>query len=142
MTAARRGWAAPALVALGIMWPGVQAADAATPRPGQPAEAAATVTAWVGYPYAGFVASPWGCYPAWGGCTRPANWRLLLERQRRFDHLRQDSAAVAAPAMTNPWYGWSGAPLPPPTPEKQIQPAFRDRSVLRPEFRDGSQAPR
>lgn len=32
------------------------------------------------------------------------------------------------------WLAPPGHYLPPPTPEKHIQPEFRERSVLRPEF--------
>jgi len=125
-----------ALAALATLWPALQRAEAATPSSGQPAEAAATVAGRAGGAYAGIVTSPWGCYPGWNGCATPTNWRSLLERQRRFDDLRRDSTTAPHPSATNPWHGWSGAPLPPPTPEKQIQPAYRDRSVLRPEYRE------
>jgi len=134
-------WAVTAMVALTALWPAVQPAEAATTNSGQQAEASATVAGRAGGAYIGIVASPWGCSTAWGGCARPTDWRLMLERQRRFDDLRQDSNTAPHFAATNPWHGWSGAPLPPPTPEKHIQPAYRDRSVLRPEYReDGPQS--
>jgi hypothetical protein len=54
----------------------------------------------------------------------------MLERQRRFDELRRGPTAPATgapfrPAATSP---------PKPTPDSQIQPAYRNSSVVRPEF--------
>jgi hypothetical protein len=76
------------------------------------------------------------CYSIWCAGAGPWQWRTTLERQRRLDELRRDATPAAvgpAPAL---WNDPQGIYLPPPTPEKQIQPAYRDRSVLRPEFRD------
>jgi len=79
------------------------------------------------------------CYPIWCGGASPWQWRKMLERQRRLDELRKDPAAAATGPAAGPWDEPQGHYLPPPTPEKQIQPAYRDRSVVRPEFRDRSQ---
>ena len=90
-----------------------------------------------GVPPPGLIASPWGCYPGTAGCIDPTGRRLSLERQRRFDALRQEQASERPGASTSLWLA-PPAPryLPPPTSEDQIQPAYRDSSVVRPEFRD------
>ena len=90
-----------------------------------------------GLPPPGLIASPWGCYPGTAGCIDPSGRRLSLERQRRFDALRQEPANERAGASSSLWLA-PPAPryLPPPTSEDQIQPAYRDSSVVRPEFRD------
>lgn len=78
----------------------------------------------------------WGCHPGSGACIGGTELRLILERQRRFDFLRNELPADQAPAAGGLWRVPPYAYLPPPTPEDQIVPAYRDRSVLRPEFQD------
>lgn len=89
---------------------------------------------WAGHPQAGLSSSPWGC--RWAGCGGVSrhDLRTALERQRRFDALRQDAAAAPTGFAAGMWLAPPGHYLPPPTPEKHIQPEFRERSVLRPEF--------
>lgn len=89
---------------------------------------------WVGYPQAGLWTSTWGC--RWAGCGGFSRHELrtALERQRRFDDLRQDAAAAPPGSAAGLWLAPPGHYLPPPTPEKHIQTEFRERSVLRPEF--------
>jgi len=115
-----------------------QSADTPQPRQGRAGESAATSRLWIGYP-GGLLASPWSCRsPGCAGVGTYALW-ITLERQRRFEDLRQGSAAAQAPVATGLWLPPPGYYLPPPTPEKSIQPQFRDRSVVRPEFRDSGQ---
>jgi hypothetical protein len=105
------GWAlmlAPALLAL----------------PG-PAPAQVLAAPFVLYPH------PGACL-GYAGCAGP--W---------WDHRRQPRRPVApepaAPADPDIW-GSTGSPwgyvrrLPPPTPEAQIQPRYRDAGTIRPEF--------
>jgi hypothetical protein len=63
-------------------------------------------------------------------CISREELRIILDRQRRFDLLRQDAPA-----------GGTGYPppvrqLPPPTPDSEVQPAYLDSGSIRPEFRD------
>jgi len=87
----------------------------------------------------GQVAFAGGCY--WIGCNGavPLLRRTALERQRRLDELRKDPPKIKADATGIPWIEPQARYLPPPTPEKQIQPAYRDRSVLRSEYRDADE---
>ncbi len=84
----------------------------------------------------GFAAHRWVCHPGWGACLAGTELRLILERQHRFDALRYEAPADPDPLSRGLWRVPPYAYLPPPTPEDQIVPAYRDRSVLRPEFRD------
>lgn len=82
-----------------------------------------------GRPPAGLIAPPWGCAPGVRNCISQEELRILLERQRRFDILRQDApapGALLAPQRS----------LPPATPEAEVQPAYRESGSIRPEFRD------
>lgn len=90
---------------------------------------------WGGYPGAALFGAPWGCYPGWGGCFGALDLRLMLERQRRFDALRYEPVVDPLLATTGLWRVPPYLYLPPPTPVEQIQPAYRERSVIRPEFR-------
>lgn len=93
---------------------------------------AAAGAAWGGYRRPWMVTGPWECVPPW--CAGPYITWSMLERQRRFDELRRATARNPAPAPANLWP--QATQLPPPTPESHIQPAFRDHSVVRPEFDD------
>ena len=63
-------------------------------------------------------------------CISQEELRILLERQRRFDNPRQDAPVTGVLPMPRQW------PMPPPTPENEVQPAYRERGSVRPEFRD------
>jgi hypothetical protein len=101
------------------------------------ADAARPAPAWPAWPYPAphDFAAP--CL-AGGICARaPAHegWR---ERRERFEALRREPAAPAAPGFDlwdnagSPW-GYVRR-LPPPTPESEIQPRYRGASQVRPEF--------
>jgi hypothetical protein len=79
----------------------------------------------------------WGCVPGSPHCVTSEAYRLVLERQRRFETLGQDASQAAPPPSI--WRVPQTRYLPPPTPEADIQPAYRDRGVVRPEFRDSGQ---
>lgn len=78
----------------------------------------------------------WGCHPGWGACLGGTELRLILERQYRFDTLRNEPPAAQVPLAGGLWRVPPHAYLPPPTPGDQIVPAYRDSSVLRPDFQD------
>jgi hypothetical protein len=83
-----------------------------------------------GRPPAGLIAPPWGCAPGVRNCISQEELRILLERQRRFDNLRQDAPVTGVLPMPQQ------RPMPPPTPENEVQPAYRESGSIRPEFRD------
>ncbi len=91
---------------------------------------------WGGAARSGFATHRWVCHPGWGACLGGTELRLILERQYRFDALKNDAQVDQAPLAQGLWGAPPHAYLPPPTPEDQIVPAYRDRSVLRPEFQD------
>jgi hypothetical protein len=83
-----------------------------------------------GRPPAGLIAPPWGCAPGMGNCISREELRIILDRQRRFDLLKQDAPASGA------GYPPQVRHLPPPTPDSEVQPAYRESGSIRPEFRD------
>ena len=83
-----------------------------------------------GRPPAGLIAPPWGCAPGMRNCISREELRIMLERQRRFDLLGQDAPASGAGNLPQV------RQLPPPTPDSEVQPAYRDSGSIRPEFRD------
>jgi hypothetical protein len=83
-----------------------------------------------GRPPPGLIAPPWGCAPGVRNCISQEELRILLERQRRFDNLRQDAPVTGVLPMPQQ------RPMPPPTPENEVQPAYRESGSIRPEFRD------
>lgn len=85
-------------------------------------------------------AQRWHCRPGFGTCLGGTELRLILERQRRFEVLRGEAPAAQAPVSGSLWRGPPRSYLPPPTPADQIVPAYQDRSLLRPEFRDSGTA--
>jgi len=116
-----------------------QGAAAAASNNGEGVASAHAPRTWADFPQAGLSASPWGCRRAGcGGFSRYELW-TALERQRRFDDLRQEPAAAPTGFPASPWLAPPAYYLPPPTPEKHIQPEYRERSVLRPEFRESGQ---
>ena len=117
-----------------------QAGVAGSLSRGSPQFAAPAWSVWGGAVRSDFAARHWGCHPGWGACIGSAELRLILERQRRLDVLRNESAADQAPSAGGLWRVPPYAYLPPPTPEDQIVPAYRDRSVPRPEFQDSGKS--
>jgi hypothetical protein len=73
-------------------------------------------------------------------CGDSIQSRLELERYRRMQDLR-DGPTPSDPRVSGPNYGPWGPQryLPPPTPDANIQPAYRDASRLRPEFQPSIQ---
>jgi hypothetical protein len=63
-------------------------------------------------------------------CISREELRIILERQHRFDLLRQDVPASGAAYLPQV------RQMPPPTPESEVQPAYRESGAIRPEFRD------
>ena len=84
----------------------------------------------------GLPAHRWVCHPGWGACVGGRELRLILERQHRFDALRNEAPPAQIPLARGLWRVPPLAYLPPPTPLDQIVPAYRDHSLLRPEFQD------
>ena len=64
------------------------------------------------------------------GCGLGPDFRIQLRRELRFQALREGD-----PPATQPAFPLFQRDLPPPTPESDIQPAYRDASQIRPEFR-------
>ena len=87
----------------------------------------------------GWLAQP--CVPIGPGCVGMADLRSVLERQRRFDILRQDPPPAQTGAAAGIWVVPPRRYLPPPTSEDQILPAYRERSVVRPEWSERGFAP-
>lgn len=75
------------------------------------------------------------CGPARPGCQLSPAARRQLLRQARLEGLRQ---AAEAPAAASP--ASKQAQLPPPTAEEQIQPAYHEHGLVRPEFRGSGEA--
>ena len=107
---------------------------------GGPDAATPAWTVWGGAVRSDLAARRWGCHPGWGACLGGTELRLILERQRRFDSLRNEPPADQAPVTGALWRVPPFAYLPPPTPVDQIVPAYRDRSILRPEFQDSGKS--
>ena len=81
-----------------------------------------------------FASHRWVCHPGWGAGLGGAELRLMLERQHRFDALRNAAPADQGPVERGLWRVPPHVYLPPPTPLEQIMPAYREHSVLRAEF--------
>lgn len=85
---------------------------------------------WPGWPVTGPFVYPGACAP-YGRCFGPP-WDERRQRQRA-------APDPLPPAEVDIW-GTHGSPwgyvrrLPPPTPESQIQPRYRDASTVRPEY--------
>lgn len=96
-------------------------------------------------------------YPVWGGsvvwgyggpwfdgacggygyaCGLGPDFRTQLRRELRFQALREGD-----PPATLPGRPMFLRDLPPPTPESEIQPAYREASQVRPEFRRPADRP-
>lgn len=82
---------------------------------------------------------PPNCYTGRIACAGLPETQSRTARQRRFDALRNAPDADRASTPTSPWIVPPHVYLPPPTAEDQIQPAYRERSVIRPEFRNSGQ---
>jgi hypothetical protein len=74
---------------------------------------------------------PWIGWPCGGyGCGLGLDYRTQLRRELRLQELREVGPPAAYPA-----YPFAQHFLPPPTPMSEIQPAYREASQIRPEFR-------
>ena len=82
---------------------------------------------------------PPDCYSGRIACADLPGAQSRSARQRRFDALRNAPEAGHAPAATSLWIVPPHVYLPPPTAEDQIQPAYREHSVIRPEFKNSGQ---
>ena len=84
---------------------------------------------------------PYGMYDPWFDCAPPyrcadpVRLRIELERYRRLQELRE-RATPREPHTYGPGVGPWGPQryMPPPTPEANIRPEYRDKSKLRPEY--------
>lgn len=119
---------------------GAQAGMAGSLYRGGPYVATPAWSVWGSAARSALATRRWGCHPGWGGCIGGTELRLILERQRRLDVLRNEPPADQAPLAGGLWRVPPFAYLPPPTPEDQIVPAYRDRSILRPEFQDSDKS--
>lgn len=70
------------------------------------------------------------CGPARPGCKLSPAVRRQVMRQARLEALRDASGGMGA----GPVQQAHAAPLPAPTPEEQIQPAYLYHGTVRPEF--------
>ena len=98
------------------------------------------VGAYYGVPLARGMYYPWfSCTPPYG-CRDPVQLRLELERHQRMQELRE-RATQPEPRIYGPGDGIWGLQryIPPPTPEGNIQPAYRGASQLRPEYEHSGQ---
>ncbi len=99
------------------------------------------------YPYGAFPGPYWDC-ARFGSCLGAAGSTARTYRERREEVRRQreEIATPKGPATPDLWDS-DGSPwgytrrLPPPTPESEIQPAYRDAGQVRPEYRDAGQKP-
>jgi hypothetical protein len=73
---------------------------------------------WIGGPCGGY------------GCGLGMDYRIQLRRELRLQELRE-----GGPRATDAAYQIPQPDLRPPTPVSDIQPAYRDASQIRPEFR-------
>ncbi len=134
------------------LFAGMLAATAAAAAPPQVAAGATVVWgppgagAWVPYRY-----EPYGWNASlglWGPCgaracvDSPYLRRAIQRELAQFEHLREIEARSQRGLSTYamPLYG-PRSDWPPPTPEAQVQPAFRGSGEIRPEF-SGSGQPR
>jgi len=125
-TRQRSSFAVRATLIAGLAWGATQAATAGVVFIGP-----AWPGPWPGWPMTGPFVYPGACWP-YGSCFGPP-WDERRQRQR--------AAAPDPPPPVDPdIWGSSGSPwgyvrrLPPPTPESQIQPRYRDASTIRPEY--------
>ncbi len=78
---------------------------------------------------------PWGPCSA-GACVDSPYLRRAIQRElAQFEHLREleERAQRGLQSYGTPLYGARGD-WPPPTPEAQVQPAYRGSGEIRPEF--------
>jgi hypothetical protein len=105
---------------------GAEATKAVPARPGQPPAHLAPYP----WPYFGGACLRFGACGAWAWNDRQAPRRPV-------------APDAPAPVEQDIW-GSAGSPwgyvrrLPPPTPEKHIQPRYKDASTIRPEFEEAS----
>jgi hypothetical protein len=94
-----------------------------------------SVIAYRDFSWSGGIYARGALCPSIYTCSDSVQLRLEIERERRMQWLRE--FASSAPPRYDPAEGPWGRQryVPPPTPEATVQPAYRDKSVLRPEYR-------
>lgn len=121
------------LLALAFTAPLAASAQSATPS--------AVYPIWGGALFHGYggpwIGGPCGAYGYGYGCGLGLDYRTQLRRELRFQELREGDARTAPRAYPIPQQD-----LPPATPLSDIQPAYRDASQIRPEFRRAGDPPR
>lgn len=129
---------------LAAMFAGVLAATGVIPSQAQLAAGATMGWGWPGYgPYVPFRYGPYwyGWTGPWGPCSagacvdNPYLRRAIQRELAQLEHLREleQRAQRGLQAYGTPLYGTRGD-WPPPTPEAQMQPAYRGSGEIRPEF--------
>jgi hypothetical protein len=104
----------------------------------------------VGWPwpaYGPYWSYPYGAYAPWSACRRgfcPDDLWLLgaIRREMQQEELRRDLERRAGAGFPQGGESLYGVPryLPPPTPESQLQPAYRGSGDVRPEYRNSGHA--
>jgi hypothetical protein len=123
---------------------GVLAAAAVVPSQAQLAAGATIGWGWPGYgPHVPYRYGPhwYGWTGSWGTCSAGAcvdnpNLRRAIRRElAQLEHLREleERAQRGLQSYGTPLHGARGD-WPPPTPEAQVQPAYRGSGEIRPEF--------
>lgn len=110
---------------------GVLAAVVAAESQAQVAAGASVAWGWPGHGRIG----PWASCGA-GACVDSPHVRRAIRRElEQFEHLREleERAQGGFPSAATPLYGLRRDWVP-PTPEAQVQPAYRDSGEIRPEF--------
>ena len=91
------------------------------------------------YPYGGY--APWStCWP--GPCADGIWLRSAIRRDLQQQELRRELERRAGAGFPQGGDSLYGAPryVPPPTPESQVQPAYRGSGDVRPEYRNSGHA--
>lgn len=104
---------------------------------------------WVpGAPYTWWWGDPYWAGPIYWPYYDPMLLRVELERMERLRWLREAAGERSPPqAPGNLWDGGAGPwgyvkRIPPPTPESEIQPAYRGASQIRPEYQRSGESMR
>ena len=134
---------------LAAMFAGVLAAAGVVPSQAQLAAGATIGWGWPGYgPYVPYRYGPYwyGWTGPWGPCSagacvdNPYLRRAIQRELAQLEHQREldERAQRGLQSYGTPLYGARGD-WPPPTPEAQVQPAYRGSGEIRPEFSETGQ---
>lgn len=126
------------------MFAGVLAATGAVPSQAQVAARATIGWGWPGYcPYLPYLYGPYwyGWIGPWapcsaGACVDNPYLRRVIQRelaQLEYRSELEERVQRGFQSYGRPLYG-GGGDWPPPTPEAQVQPAYRGSGEIRPEF--------